>query len=386
MSKIIQYSKIFIKGCLNQKGIKRKILYIKFATLAAKNGVVYHKIDRVATEYIADYYVETSIPQKEKNKYYLKGIPSYKFDFYGMTEDTINDYISDFDFYNKKNYMNFDYESWFEHKLNTYYLLAPFKSNMPKHYYYAKNGLFYPIDVDKKQNGTAEEILSLIRKRPIAAKACIGGHGKGFMKLTFHNSEYYVNNEKHSEEKMIRLLHELNGYIITSYGIPSEYFRNMCGENAFAVIRISTVYDGADGPQLTSAIIRLGSKKSGLVTDYDETIMCGIDLDDGKLFYPIIRYGDNEGIIRKKEIEAHPDTMIPLSGTVCPNFETLKKLAKDISAYLTVTPYLVMDIIPTDDGFEILEINSHGQFRIIEPFYPFRKNPYNCKVFKLREW
>ena len=54
-----------------------------------------------------------------------------------------------------------------------------------------------------------------------------------------------------------------------------------------------------------------------------------------------------------------------------------------VSRHLAMTPYLVMDIIPTDDGFKILEINSHGQVKSVEAYYPFLLNEYNRKVFNI---
>ena len=70
-----------------------------------------------------------------------------------------------------------------------------------------------------------------------------------------------------------------------------------------------------------------------------------------------------------------------MSGFVIPRWEDLRKLVLNVSAYLAVTPYLVMDIIPTEKGFSILEINSHGQVGNMEPFYPFFENKYNRRAF-----
>ena len=48
-----------------------------------------------------------------------------------------------------------------------------------------------------------------------------------------------------------------------------------------------------------------------------------------------------------------------------------------------MTPYLVFDIIPTDDSFSILEINSHGQPFIVEPYYRLKLHPEFKNLFKL---
>lgn len=367
-----------------KKGMGAKWRYLHYANLAIKNNVINFRVDRVASEYLDDYMADTGIKKEDKEWYYSRGIASFKAQWYGLTKENYKNYISDFDFYNKCNYMNRDFENWFEHKLNTYYLLAPFKKYMPKHYYFIRQGEILPIDVEKKVNGAAGDILELIKKQPLAFKACVGGHGKGFYKLYYTEGLYYVNNQRTSEHDVIKFIDGLDNYIVTEYGIPHSVFQEACGEEAFAVIRTVTVYDKKEGPQLTAAIIRLGSKNAGIVTDYDGTIYCGVSLDDGRLFNPICRTGDNEGIIKRISMERHPDTGRKIDNIVIPNFKVLEKLVKDISAYLPSTPYLVMDIIPTENGFEILEINSHGQVRVVEPFYPFNLNSYNREIFQIQ--
>ena len=161
-------------------------------------------------------------------------------------------------------------------------------------------------------------------------------------------------------------------------------FRDACGDNAFAVIRAVTVFDQIDGPQITAMIIRLGMAGK-VVCDYDGTIYCGVDLETGRLFNPVLRTGDEAGVIYGKSISTHPETGHCLEGISIPNFQELKSLLREVSAFIPMTPYLVFDIIPVDEGFKILEINSHGQVRIIEPFYPFRSNPYNLKVFATKD-
>ena len=144
-------------------------------------------------------------------------------------------------------------------------------------------------------------------------------------------------------------------------------------------MRIIAIYDENDGPQITAVILRLGCKNAGVVTDFSGTIYVGLTLDEGKSFEPI--YKENEYCYRK--IKNHPDTGVNLEGFQVENWEELKKLVKDVCGYVPMTPYLCVDIIPTDDGFAILEINSHGQVRVIEPHYPFLSNKYNKKLFKI---
>ena len=127
-----------IRPIFKQKGIGRKYHWLHYAWLAYKNGVIPFRIERIASEYTDDYYADTGIPKQEKEWFYLKGLTSYKVKLYGLDRNNYNNYISDFDFYNKKNYQNKQFENWFEHKLNTYFLLLKFANYLPIHYYYKK--------------------------------------------------------------------------------------------------------------------------------------------------------------------------------------------------------------------------------------------------------
>ncbi|MGN0156486.1 MAG: sugar-transfer associated ATP-grasp domain-containing protein [Lachnospiraceae bacterium] len=358
--------------------MSKKITYYRFAKLAEKNGVIDFRIDRVASEYTHDYYENPYTTKEEKKWTYEKGYASYKLIWYGMTKENYNHYISDFVFYNKNNYMNREFEGWFDHKLSTYYLLIPFKNSMPRHYYFIdRKRNILPIDVEDKHNRAVDDIVDLVKSGPIAAKAVRGGHGAGFYKLEYEAEIFKINNVEKGEREFRDFVKNLNNYIISDYVKPHSTYVNLIGKDIFAVLRVVTVYDKADGPQITSAIIRLGSKKAGVVCDEEGTILCGIRLEDGTVFKPL--YKENNYLY--SPCPSHPDTGENLEGWIIPNWNDLKKLALEIAGYIPMTPYLVIDIIPTEEGFSILEINSHGQVRIMEPFYPFMDNPYNRKVF-----
>ena len=361
--------------------------YIHFYQLAQRNGVVPFRFARIAEEYTDDFYADTGVPREEKEWYYERGIPTFKTGWYGLTKDNYNDYISDFDFYSPKNYLKKpQLIKWFDYKLTTYYVLSSFRQYMPRHYFFIEEGKLVPVDADMRRYGKAEDVLAILQKGPIALKSCVGGHGKGFYKVEYKNEGYMINDKEAGASDVINLLSSLDNYILTEYGVPHKVFRDACGEKAFAVLRTVSVFDKDDGPQITAILIRLGTSTSGLVTDYDGCINAGVDLKTGRIFNPILRGGDAEGIITRTSLKLHPDTGVDLETLVVPHFDQLNEMTKNISAHLAMTPFLVMDIIPTDDGFEILEINSHGQVRNLEPFFPFRKNKYNLRAFETRDW
>lgn len=224
--------------------------------------------------------------------------------------------------------------------------------------------------------------MDLIKtEKVIAAKAVQGDMGLVFINCNMTMESFMQITVRFEESKMTELVRGLDNYIITEYVKPHKHYEELCGKDAFAVIRVLMIYDKEEGSKFTASLIRLGCKEAGVVTDYHGTIYCGLKLDNGESFKPIYREDDDTFI----PCPTHPDTGKNLIGDIVPDWDELKRFVTEISEYIPMTPYLIMDIVPTDDGFSILEINSHGQLRILEPFYPFLKNKYNRKIFKIKE-
>lgn len=362
--------------------LNRRLKYMKFARKAKKEKVVDYRVDRIAAEYTLDYYEGGGKESPEKQYLYDYGIATYKAKWYGITKENCNSFLSDYDFYLPENYLNERFVFWFDHKLSTYYLLHPFIDSMPIHHYYVKKGEYLPIDRRFIKEGychNCDDVIELIKNRPLIAKACVGGHGEGLYKLVYKDGQFNMNQKPIEVSDVRKVLESLDDYIITDFVSPHDDLVRIVGEDNYAVVRLIIFYDKQDGPQLTSARVRLGCKQAGFRTDYDGTIYSGLTFKDGKTFGSWIRRGE----FYYDEIHKHPDTGVDLDGIVIPNWDKLMELISNVSKHIPMTPQLDLDVIPTNQGFSILEINSHGQF--IECHYPFRDNKYNLKQYKTKD-
>ena len=238
-----------------------------------------------------------------------------------------------------------------------------------------------PLDFEEKHNYSPQIIFSLLRKKSIlAAKKCHGGHGEGFYKLEYKDGSIWVNGKRISDNNFWELIHSMRGYIITDFIKPAGWIRQMAGENSFAVLRVMTIYDREDGPQFERVMIRIGTEKSGPTQAGHDHMYVGID-KYGKLYNCIYEYSDYSW----EKMDKHPETGEKINGRVLPNMEMLKHMCITISGYLPNSPYLIFDIIPTDDSFSILEINSHGQPFIFEPFDPVKNSNYFKRLFEVKQ-
>lgn len=360
----------------------RRVKYMQFARKAFQEGIIFFRIDRVAKEFTLDYFEGGGKESPEKQYLYDYGLATYKAKWYGITKENCNRFLSDYDFYNPENYLNMRFVFWFDHKLSTYYLLRPFIESMPIHHYYARNGVYLPIDrrfIKEGYSHNSDDVIELIKTRPLIAKACVGGHGEGLYKLVYKDGDFQINQKPANVPEVRKVLEDLDDYIITDFVSPHDEIVRIVGEDNFAVVRLTVFYDQQDGPQLTSARVRLGCKKAGIRTDYDGTIYVGLTLEDGKMFGPLIRRDE----YHYDECPTHPDTGVAFEHHVIPNWDKLLELISEVSKYIPMTPQLDFDIVPTNQGFAILEINSHGQF--IENYYPFRDNKYNLKMYKTKD-
>lgn len=371
---------------MSKKSVGKKCTYrrkyVKFAMKAYREGVIESRVDRVATEYTQDFFEGGGKESPEKWYLYDYGIATYKAKWYGITKENCNRFLSDFDFYKAENYLNKRFVFWFDHKLSTYYLLRPFIDSMPIHHYYVRNGVYLPIDrrfIKEGYSHNCEDVIELLKTRPLIAKACVGGHGEGLYKLVYKDGGFQMNHQPADILEVRKVLESLDDYIITDFVAPHDDLVRIVGEDSYAVVRLTLFYDQQDGPQLTSARVRFGCKQAGFRTDYDGTIYSGLTFEDGKTFGSWIRRGE----FSYDEIHKHPDTDVDLDGIVIPNWDKLMKLISDISKYIPMTPQLDIDVIPTNEGFSVLEINSHGQF--IECHYPFRNNKYNLKLYQTKD-
>ena len=362
--------------------VKYKLKYFHYAKMAVKNGVVGFRVDRIAGEYADDWFYVKGVSQEDKEWFCQRGYAPRKVNMYGMTKENYKNFISSFEFYKHSTYYWGHFLESLENKLLTYYLLAPFKNNLPRHYWHIEDkDHIYPLDVEKNHCGTIDDVIELVKLRPIAVKACYGGHGRGFYLYEFKNGVFYISGKKVGEEELREHVATLNNYILQEYLVPHHNFVDLCGEGAFSVYRMIIMNDKKEGQQLSAAMIRLGSKNAGLLTDFPGTITCGITFNEGKIFKPLLWTSETE----RQLCPIHPDTGKQLEGYKVDDWDELKALAIKIARYVPWIGYVTIDIIPSEKGFRILEINSHGQSWEFEAHFPFNLNKYNRKAFGLPE-
>ena len=341
--------------------------------------MVFFRIDRVASEYTYDYYLVKDVSKENKKWLCQRGYSPRKVNTFNLNKENYKDFVSHFDFYNIRNYINDSFVEMFENKLHTYLLLAPFIKNLPRHYAYIEGkGNIFRLNLEGVGQLNIDDLLGLLDKQPLAAKACYGGHGRGFYLLRkAQDGCYSANGQKYEKGKFVEFLSSLEKYILQDFLTPHHSFVDLCGNDAFAVYRMVLINDPREGARVIASMVRLGCKGAGVLTDFPGTIYCGIDIETGELFDPEYFVSD----IERKECPTHPDTGKSLAGFKIENVDALKNLGLDIANYMPWIPYVTIDIIPAESGLKVLEINSHGQTWVWERHFPACKNKYFKNIF-----
>jgi hypothetical protein len=376
---INKYGRIQIYSA-NIKRANYNILKLPIYIYFDIKGINPFRWDRLASAFIQDFR-KSNASFKQKIWAYKRGFLSERIDRYQLNNDNYRFFMSDLEFYKTKTYKNLRFTYWFDDKLTTWFILQPFIQHLPLHYYSIENKKIRQLYTENITiNNTVAGIVSLLKeKKELAFKKTTGGGGIGFFKLSYTDDCFLVNNESMSQVKFEKFILSFNGYHITEYIHTHKQLQKIYDKTPNA-IRIISIYDDVEGAKVTSAFIRFGTSQTSFVDNASAgAIYAGVKIDDGTFFNPSRNI--NGHII---EAPVHPDTNIEVSGVV-PNWDLIKEGVSKISNYLNNTPYLSYDVVATDDGFKILEINSHGILTNMQPFYPFFNNPYQKKLFSTKK-
>lgn len=283
-----------------------------------------------------------------------RGFLSEKISIYGLTETNYRDYLSDFAY--KKMYpINGSYSRWIDDKLVIRYLLEPFKEYLPKYYYQINKGQIFRLpDLPAGYPASLEGVNELAKiKGDLALKPITGSKGEGFYKLSYRNYRILINNLPASVEQLHQLVNNSKNYIITEYITAHEEIRKLYPD-APNTLRILVINQPPDDLILVHAYIRFGTRESGVVDNTSAGgIFAHVDLDTG-------RFSSCMRCLRYKFVSCpvHPDTGLIMEGSI-PHMDLIKQKIHAICAHIPQLKYLGFDIIVTDDGFRIIEINSH---------------------------
>ena len=296
------------------------------------------------------------------------GFFSWRIYQYGLTKDNYSKFLSDYD-YHWLNRINNEYQIWVNDKTTFRYVMEPFKEFIPDYYFSVvkRNGetVIYkmcdcPADIEEGFDG----ILELLRRKgKLAFKASAGTHGDGFYCLSFEDGVFSANGEVCGEEGLRQIVEDrLSFYVITEYLEMHSDLKRIY-DKSVNTVRMMVVNDHGYDPRVLQTYMRIGSSKTGYTDNVGYGGICAfVNTETGELYQP-------ERLVNHRYVPCpvHPDTKVPIAGTV-PNWNyTITNILK-ICRYFCELEYLGFDVAITDNGFQILEINIHQDLHKVAAF------------------
>ncbi len=328
-------------------------------------------------ELIEDFFGIHDLSLKQKIWAYRKGMFSERVKSYHLTEANYRDYLPEFDYY-KLHPINGQYGRWIDDKLTIRYLLAPYAEFMPLYFFQIANGRILSLmDCPPGYPATVEGILSLLSdKKDLAFKLNSGTKGDGFYRVSQNGDLFSINNKPAGAREVRSLISGLDGYLVTEFLFAHPLIRRIFPDTPNSM-RLMVIRDDA-GSHVAAAFIRFGTKKTSAVDNISlGGIFCGVDIRDGTLFRPY-DYDKNMNLV---DCPIHPDSGVRIEGRV-PHWDLMIRKVLEIGDYLPQLVYLGYDVVATEDGFRIIEINSLQGPQHIQLYYPFMKDERVRRFFE----
>lgn len=258
------------------------------------------------------------------------------------------------------------FQVWIDDKLTFRYLLAPYRRFLPEYYFCLERNLFYklmdcPDDIEPTPKGL-RRLLAL--KGHLVMKKKAGTGSKGFFHVEDRDGCIYLNDVSMSERNFADFCLNLQSYLVTEFVTVHECFQNPNGLNA-STLRLTIINPHGGDPFLMDSFLRNWSEFSPKEDNRNKEYLQRIDIETGRTI--------SRNLDKKIEGRPVPDTTKVF---MVPFWTEILQTVLEISRFLPQIRFSGFDVLVTENGFKILEINSHPDISD----FPILRNP-DCKAF-----
>lgn len=302
-------------------------------------------------------------------------------ELYGLTEENYHLFMPNYAFFLMHPY-NHHFRIWVNDKLTLKYILneSRFEGVMPEYYLYIENDGSYTYLMDTPESIRKDEdfLVNLLKwKKVLAMKPNNGAEGIGFVKFEWQDGSVLMNGKEISIQTYKDTYLKLRNYTVTEYITQHSMLKEIWpgSESTLRVTMAKVPGETQFCPQEwvnISTYARIGTSVSGSVSNLDAGgFAIGFNFETGALNEIGMSYkhyqSPDESVYTR-----HPETKVGWSGKRLPNWDQVRESVLGICHYISSLDYLGFDIIITEDGFKLLEINT---FPAVE-YCQFYNDPY----------
>lgn len=317
---------------------------------------------------------EVAFPVSDDDKKHWaleRGFYPGRIELYGLTEDNYKNYVPDFQYF-MLHPMNNHFLKWLD-KTTLKYVLNQngCEDTMPEYYVYVENDLCggrytYLMDCPSDIPKNKDFLWHLLQKKRILAMKPNSGSsgGLGFIKLELRDGGLYENNKPIDMHRFEEIRDTMRNYIITEYCHQHHELAAVWpdSECTLRVIMCKNPEEDKYAPTTWSCAVsyaRFGTSVNGGASNLSSGgVGVGFDFQTGGYKDFCIRYKrfTPDG---KWMLDRHPDTGIVWKDHGLPNWPIVRKKIDAICQHISSLDYLGLDIIITEEGMKLCEINSH---------------------------
>ena len=312
------------------------------------------------------------VDDPEKKKWALeRGFYPGRLELYGLSEDNYRDYVPDFQYF-MLHPVNNHFLKWLDKTTLKYVLNSNgCEDTMPEYYVYVENDLCggrftYLMDCPSDISRDKDFLWNLLKKKRILAMKPNSGTsgGLGFIKMELRDDGIYENNKPITMERFEVIRDTMRNYIITEYCHQHHELAKVWPDSECTLRVIMCKNHTEDRYASTEwscavSYARFGTSINGGASNLSSGgVGVGFDFETGRYKDFCIRYKrftpDGKWIL-----DRHPDTGVIWRDNGLPNWAFVKKKIEGLCQHVSSLDYLGLDIIITEDGMKLCEINSH---------------------------
>lgn len=316
---------------------------------------------------------EAAFPTSEEKKEWAlkRGFYPGRVELYGLTEENYKYYVPDYQYF-MLHPMNNHFLKWLDKTTLKYVLNSNgCEDTMPEYYLYIENdkcgaGYTYLMDCPEEIEKDENFLWNLLQLKKILIMKPNSGSsgGVGVVKMELRNNELYENNKRIDRARFDEIKDAMRNYIITEYA-KQHHELAMVWPDSECTLRVIMIKDPRENkysPATWSCAVsyaRFGTSMNGGASNLSSGgVGVGFDFETGKYNDFAIRYKRYTPDGQWK-IYHHPDTGFEWKDKYLPNWNLVRSKIDAICSHISSLDYLGLDIIITEDGMKLCEINSH---------------------------
>lgn len=275
---------------------------------------------------------------------------------YDFDNNNKNEYLSEFDWY-KSRYINEPFNFMLNNKIVLSEILKQY-IRVPENYLIKNNGR---ITTFKSEEVTEQYVIELLReKKSVFVKPYGKGKGNGINRLKFLNGNFYIDDVKCSEFKIIELLKSRDNWFICEEIKQSGYASEIY-DRTVNTIRLITFKDIATHHfKIFFAVQRIGTEKTIPVDNGSKGgLIAKIDLNTGEL-------STAKSLYSLDTFDIHPDSGKKIKGITIPEWNKIKETILKLAENFPYLQFIAWDIVLTEDGLCVIEANTSSGVNIIQ--------------------